>query len=218
MSQHVKEEITKESSPKASSYTVIRTIRDTLCGKVKLAQENNEGYLVAMKFSSRPKLKELQQRSCAEDPTSEIRLMKKLNQAKNCAGGEYVIRLLDNFLVERGGQEFDCTVLEFADGGELFDHVQQLAARSNRLDLECVKSIFRMIAMGVHFIHTNNITHGDLSLENLLISKNGVVKICDFGLAREGRTFEASTHPRGKIPYMAPEVFNLKVLSIKNEN
>jgi len=109
-----------------------------------------------------------------------------------------------------GGAEFDCTVLEFADGGELFDHVQELASRSSRLDLETVKSVFRMIAMGVQFIHTNNITHGDLSLENLLITKNGVVKICDFGLAREGRDFEASTHPRGKIPYMAPEVFNLK--------
>lgn len=210
MSHPVRDSKVKESEGPMSSYTVLRTIRDTLCGKVKLAKENNSDRLVAMKFSSRHALKELQQRSCAEDPAAEIRLMKKLNQAKACAGGEYVIRLLDNFSVKRGGQDFDCTVLEFADGGELFDHVQQLAAQSNRLDLESVRSVFRMVAMGVQFIHTNDITHGDLSLENLLITKNGIVKICDFGLAREGRKFETSSHPRGKIPYMAPEVFNLK--------
>jgi len=61
----------------------------------------------------------------------------------------------------------------------------------------------------VHFIHQNGMVHLDLSLENVLLTKQNVVKICDFGLAKEGKDFKLSTRP-GKLPYMAPEIFELK--------
>jgi len=61
----------------------------------------------------------------------------------------------------------------------------------------------------VEFIHKNGLVHLDLSLENILLTKQKVLKICDFGLAREGRIFKLP-HPVGKLPYMAPEVFAKK--------
>jgi cyclin-dependent kinase-like len=36
----------------------------------------------------------------------------------------------------------------------------------------------------IQFLHKNNVMHRDIKPENLLISVNGVVKLCDFGFAR----------------------------------
>ncbi|CAH1162969.1 unnamed protein product [Phaedon cochleariae] len=52
------------------------------------------------------------------------------------------------------------------------------------LHLPQIKTYTKMILNGVHYIHQNNIMHRDLKPANLLISKKGVLKIADFGLAR----------------------------------
>ncbi|XP_043484240.1 cyclin-dependent kinase-like 4 [Leptopilina heterotoma] len=45
------------------------------------------------------------------------------------------------------------------------------------------RHIFQVIR-GLHFCHSNNIIHRDIKPENVLVSPNGVVKLCDFGFAR----------------------------------
>jgi len=51
-------------------------------------------------------------------------------------------------------------------------------------DLEEVRSIALMTLRGLKAIHDVGIMHRDMKLSNLLLSKEGVVKVCDFGLAR----------------------------------
>lgn len=58
------------------------------------------------------------------------------------------------------------------------------------------------------FIHSHNIIHRDVKPENMLLSKNGVLKICDFGFARstikgEGKEFTDYVSTRW---YRAPEL------------
>jgi len=48
-----------------------------------------------------------------------------------------------------------------------------------------VKCIFAQVLNGVKALHDLNLMHRDLKPYNLLLSKEGVVKICDFGLTRE---------------------------------
>jgi len=191
-------------------YQFIRTLKESLAGKVKLARDTRDGSLVVVKISSRRLLDDLKKRRCAENPLEEIRLLTKLQGSNLKDGSAYVISLLDTYSFQRGADIFDCSVLEFADGGEFFEHVQQLALKGDRLDQEFIKASFSMIAKGVAYIHNNNMCHLDLSLENVLLSE-GVAKICDFGLAREGRCFKSATDSPGKIPYMAPEVFRRQV-------
>jgi serine/threonine protein kinase len=64
---------------------------------------------------------------------------------------------------------------------------------------------------GVAFMHSRNIAHRDISLENILMDENHMLKICDLGVACEsppGTLVAANTGPCGKLPYMAPEVLN----------
>ncbi|KAF7326109.1 TKL/TKL-ccin protein kinase [Mycena kentingensis (nom. inval.)] len=66
------------------------------------------------------------------------------------------------------------------------------------------------VGAGLQFLHESGVVHGDLKEENVLIDKNGVPCICDFGLSRilncAGFT---TTYAGGTVPYMAPELFIL---------
>jgi serine/threonine protein kinase len=55
-------------------------------------------------------------------------------------------------------------------------------------------------------LHSNEITHGDLKPENLLISEKFQVKVCDFGFALK---------VGGSEGYNAPEIFTLSDLDMK---
>ena len=56
-------------------------------------------------------------------------------------------------------------------------------------DLGDVKSIMIQLLKGVDYMHKNYILHRDLKLSNILINRKGVIKIADFGLARNFSTF-----------------------------
>ena len=48
-----------------------------------------------------------------------------------------------------------------------------------------VQSIMYQLFNALAFLHENCIIHRDIKPENLLLSANGVLKICDFGFARK---------------------------------
>ncbi|KAF3785792.1 Serine/threonine-protein kinase [Nymphaea thermarum] len=64
-------------------------------------------------------------------------------------------------------------------------------------------------AKGMNYLHTSHptIVHRDLKSPNLLVDKNWVVKVCDFGLSRlKHHTFLSSKSTAGTPEWMAPEV------------
>lgn len=65
------------------------------------------------------------------------------------------------------------------------------------------------IAEGMKYIHSQKVIHRDLKPSNILISKDGMIKICDFGISRLMTAEEQSlTHGIGTQKYMAPEIIN----------
>ncbi|KAJ7850119.1 kinase-like domain-containing protein, partial [Mycena leptocephala] len=70
------------------------------------------------------------------------------------------------------------------------------------------EELVRGIAAGLEFLHANNIIHGDLKVQNVLVDKQGTPRICDFGISKiiNRRGFTMSNV--GTAPYMAPELFS----------
>lgn len=55
---------------------------------------------------------------------------------------------------------------------------------NGEIDLDVVKSFMYQLLRGLAFCHSHNVLHRDLKPQNLLINKNGELKLADFGLAR----------------------------------
>lgn len=50
---------------------------------------------------------------------------------------------------------------------------------------DLVKSYIYQMLKGLNYLHSHGIVHRDIKPENLLVSKDGVLKLCDFGFARK---------------------------------
>ena len=87
-------------------------------------------------------------------------------------------------------------VFEYIEGTVL----DELDLNPKGLDPGKIKSITFQVVRAIDFCHANNVIHRDVKPENILISKDSVVKLCDFGFARTLGT-DALTTAR---PFVVP--------------
>ncbi|KDQ07769.1 hypothetical protein BOTBODRAFT_119569, partial [Botryobasidium botryosum FD-172 SS1] len=91
-------------------------------------------------------------------------------------------------------------LLEYVQGGELFDHL----VTKGRLQPAEALFFFKQIISGIEYCHRFSICHRDLKPENLLIDANRNIKIADFGMAAYGAgMLETSC---GSPHYASPEI------------
>jgi serine/threonine protein kinase len=112
---------------------------------------------------------------------------------------KHVVQLLDIVKFDWNFQEITCLVLEYIDG-------KTLAENSFKVDLDFQKVLWQ-IATGIADIHAAGVIHRDIKPENIRIDQHGVVKILDFGLARETGLDDKTRSIIGTPGYMAPELF-----------
>lgn len=75
------------------------------------------------------------------------------------------------------------------------------------MDTELVRSYFYQITAAMLFCHRRRVLHRDLKPQNLLINKEGIIKVADFGLGRSfGIPVRNYTHEIVTLWYRAPEV------------
>ena len=92
-------------------------------------------------------------------------------------------------------------LLEYAENGTLYSLIQKEKGFSEHKAYK----YFIQIVNAVYFLHQNNIIHRDIKPENILIGENDVLKLCDFGWAKELTVNNRSTFC-GTVEYMAPEI------------
>lgn len=73
-------------------------------------------------------------------------------------------------------------VFEFVDHTVLDE--LELESNTNGLEENRAKGIMWQVIQAIRFCHLNGVVHRDVKPENILISQNCVVKLCDFGFAR----------------------------------
>lgn len=92
-------------------------------------------------------------------------------------------------------------VMEYVDGYTLKDIIKTKAPFTN----EEVLGISIQIANALEVAHSNNIVHRDIKPQNILVTKEGGIKVTDFGIARATTSNTITTDTMGSVHYFSPE-------------
>lgn len=175
-------------------YTILRELHFTSRSRVYLAQDTQTKNNVVLKVLST---------ELSNTPASLERFLLE----------EWIARRINSSHVLKADspdrkRNYIYTVFEYIEGQTL----AQWALDNPKPKLEVVRDIIEQIAKGLQAFHRMEMLHQDLRPENIMLDKDGTVKIIDFGAVsvaglNEAVLFNPDTYLQGTALYSAPEYF-----------
>ncbi|MDE5780776.1 MAG: Stk1 family PASTA domain-containing Ser/Thr kinase [Lachnospiraceae bacterium] len=92
-------------------------------------------------------------------------------------------------------------VMELVEGITLKKYIE----KKGRLSVKEAVSIAIQVAQGIEAAHNNHIIHRDIKPQNIIISREGKVKVTDFGIARAASANTINSNAMGSVHYISPE-------------
>ena len=148
-----------------NKYEVLAQVGEGAYGIVYKCKNKQTGEFVAIK-----KFKESQDEIVKKTMKRELRSLQQLKH-------ENVVEFQDAF--KRKGNLF--LVFEYVDKNLL----ELLESQPNGLNPFLIKNLIFQLCKGIKYLHEQNILHRDTKPENLLITNEMILKLCDFGFARK---------------------------------
>ena len=190
------ESVLKGLEPEATikDFTIISTIGEGSFGKVLLARHNKTQSKYAIKRISKLDKNNQEGKTYFK---REIEIMYKIHQNN-------IVRLFNHF----EDNEYCYFVMEYIENGNLFE---QPCWKNNKcFPSNEVAKIIKEIVCAVYYLHNMDppIIHRDIKPENVLIDKNGVAKLTDFGWSNYVDSNEIRRTYCGTPVYLAPEMVN----------
>jgi tRNA A-37 threonylcarbamoyl transferase component Bud32 len=173
-----------DGSPLPERYVNVELIGEGGFGRVYRARDNNLARTIAAKVGYQRR-----------DETPDIDGF--VSEARTAAelAHENIVAVYDLAFFD----EHLYLTMEYAPGGTLDDAL----ASGARFEIDDALRYIDETAAGLNHAHQMGVIHRDVKPSNLLLSSRGVVKVADFGLAREAD--RSTTHLAGTFAYMAPE-------------
>ena len=183
-------ELGKRAQLRLGKYKLIERIGKGGMGTVFLAEHVTMNRRVALKIVPRAIAKD---RASLDRFFAEARAIASLDHP-NIVQAYSVDNDLDRYFI----------VMEFIDGEDL----QRIVETGGTLDFARAAEYTRQAAEGLAHAHARNLVHCDVKPSNLLLNKQGQIKILDLGLARLNQSDDSSSSGDitiGTVDYMAPE-------------
>ena len=177
----------REKEYEVGDYIIKKTLGQGTFGKVQLGIHKPTNEKVAIKILEKSKIIEKDDEIRVK---RELEMMPKFNH-NNVILVTEIFSNRDNFYI----------VMEYCEGGELFNYI----VKKRRLAEEEAAFFFYQIISGLEYIHSLGIVHRDLKPENLLLGKDHILKIIDFGLSNYFSKKLLVT-PCGSPCYASPEM------------
>ena len=195
--------ILKSSGTIAKKYLKIKDISNGTYSKIYLVQNKTDFKVYCCKEILKYKVADLSKFK------NEINVLSKVDHPN-------IIRLYEIFEDER----YISLIMEFCQGGELFQKINELAEKDQSFSEKEAVKIFKQLMSAVSYCHSQGICHRDLKPENILFltkDPNSPIKIIDFGLSKifgeikpimKGNKVEKNIMSLrvGTAYYMSPEV------------
>ena len=91
--------------------------------------------------------------------------------------------------------------MELVEGITLKNYIE----RKGRLTIKEATSIAIQVSAGLEVAHNNHIVHRDIKPQNIIISREGKVKVTDFGIAKATTSQTTTSSAMGSVHYASPE-------------
>ncbi|HEX3110892.1 MAG TPA: serine/threonine-protein kinase [Thermoanaerobaculia bacterium] len=168
-------------------YRIQRFLGAGAMGYVCSAVDSSIDEVVALKILSAP---------VQEDPDSFERFKTELKLARKIRHRN-VVQSFDLGFADG----FPYISMEYVDADNLHKHLSRRASFPEPIAL----SILRQVLRGLRAAHELGIIHRDIKPENILLNKDGIAFITDFGIATSARALKAKREIAGTPDYMSPE-------------
>jgi len=179
----------KRKRPRLDDFELKTTLGTGSFGRVRLVKYKPTGEYFALKMLRKTRVVEMKQEN-------HIKWEKKILSSIR---HPFIVNIEASFQ----SRIFLYLVLELVQGGEFFS----LLRKTGTLQLPHAAFYSSQIVLIFQFLHKNKIVYRDLKPENLLINRDGYLKLTDFGFAKR-----LDKHPRrtwtlcGTPEYIAPEI------------
>ena len=171
---------------------MIKNIGKGSIGTVKLATHKSSNKICALKFISYSQWKNI---------SFGIKISKKLRHRN-------LIRTYKYFFDRYHSRKHIILVMEYFAGNNLYDLIVSDPDFYKNYD---IIDIIKQLVKGIHYIHRKKLIHQDIKLENILINKEGKVKIVDYDFLTKEKPFRSSKC--GTPYYVSPEVILGKAIT-----
>ena len=92
-------------------------------------------------------------------------------------------------------------VMELVEGITLKEYIQQ----NGRMPYQTALDFIMQIAAGIEMAHEHHTIHRDIKPQNIIVSKNGTLKVTDFGIAKAATSNTIASSAMGSVHYISPE-------------
>ncbi len=92
-------------------------------------------------------------------------------------------------------------VMELVEGITLKEYIQQ----NGRLPYQTALDFIMQICAGIEVAHEHHTIHRDIKPQNIIVSRNGTLKVTDFGIAKAATSNTIASSAMGSVHYISPE-------------
>ena len=145
-----------------------------------------------------------------QDTLNEVIILKRLDHSN-------IIKFKDVFTKTKPNNTLNI-VTEYADDGDLNKKILKLKERKSPFTEKQIIDYLTQICLALNHIHKKKIIHRDLKSGNVFLTKSGLIKLGDFGIAKGFKnTWEKAKTKVGTPYYLSPEIINSKPYDLKSD-
>lgn len=193
-------ELVVQPGDSVGRYRIVALVGSGAFGTVYQAWDPKLGRHVAIKFVRHDRVLTDALRTRFEREAQAIATVRHPN----------VVTVFDVGHAEFDGAAYPYLVMEFVESGTTFDTLfakaNGKAAQVGALAPAMLLGVLQQLASAIAAVHDAGITHRDIKPSNVALTRDGAVKLLDFGLA--ATMTQGSGERAGTLAYMAPEVIS----------
>jgi len=184
-------ELDTKTIKQIGDYTLGAEVGSGAFGKVVLGKHTLTGESVAIKILDKIILSQTPE---------DYELVKQEISILKIVKHKYIVQLYE--ILETPQHIY--IIMEYCEGKDMMDFI---LSKQHLSELESLK-FFQQLINALFYLHSQNIAHRDVKIDNMLLDKNKDLKLVDFGLSTKYSDDILLDQPCGTVVYAAPEVLD----------